>query len=298
MTMRKIRTILFLFVSVFFVQNSFAQKDTLFISDLRITPDATVAGIQGVSVIFSIDFVFDTTLHKTDFLPGINAQVRVLSDKMPVKAVYSTRQYIIDYKYVGCDMYPKGNYKEFISLHIPYYSMDLSSGLHTLSFAFSAEIKYSREEKVQAVIVGEDLNQEVDVNIPEKEYFKVLVSYAAAYETDFDGRGWDYFLNSRLAPDLKWKVVAFGDDRNDYFYESEKVKSSYVAKWTTYSSKICVSKGDVLHILVVDNDKSFDDLVADIPLSIEKLFEISEKNEAFETGRLSSVKISAQRLAE
>ncbi|MBN2728785.1 MAG: hypothetical protein JXR53_06130 [Bacteroidales bacterium] len=296
----RILIFLLLFILVVFAGTASSQNDTLFIQNLKIVPDTTVAGIQGVTLMFSIDYSYDTSYHKSIKPVFFSAKMEVLNNDIPVIAVSSTNSYKLENGHIGCDVFPNNRFKKQAFIHIPYYAMNLSAGEHDISFRFSASFNDPRSEEAGSdiVFVKHDAKDHSTVIIPEKEYFEVLVGYAEAYESDFDGSGWDYVFSDRLPPDLKWKVVAFGNDRNDFFYISSKERSSYTAEWSSYSNKICLSKGDKFHLLVVDNDPSYDDLIADICLSLDELMEISEKSEAFQVGRLSQIKISAQRLRE
>lgn len=277
-----------------------AQNDTLFIQNLKITPDTTVAGIQGVTIMFSIDYSYDTSYHETASPSYFSSNIEVYQNEKPVPAVSSTNAYKLDNGNVGCDVFPNNRFFKEAFIHIPYYAMQLPEGQHKINIRFSATFSKPNTENSPEKNVFVQFNEEntTSIKIPAKEYFKVLVNQTEAFQSDFDGRGWDYFLSERRPPDMKWKVVALGNNRNDYFYTSSKVRSSYTAEWTKYSEKICISKGDKIHILVVDNDPSYDDLIADICVTLEELIEISEKGKVFQVGKLSSVQISAQRLNE
>lgn len=289
--------ILFCAVLWFYTQSS-AQNDTLYIKKLNIIPDTTVAGIQGISLLFSMDYRYDTAVFK-NVPPGFfSLIVEVTANDKPVNAVFSTNAYKLENGHTGCDVFPNNRFVHSAFIHIPYYAMDLSEGQYNISLRFSAMFATTQTaaaEYYNVNVIYDDF-ESVSVQIPEKEYFSVLVNKAVAFDSDFDGRGWDYFLSDRLPPDMVWKIAALGNDRNDFFYSSSKERSSYTAEWTKYSSKICLSKGDVFYIVVVDNDPSYDDLIAYLDFTVDEIIDISAQHKALQSGKLSSIIISAKRL--
>ncbi len=295
--MKHLFTILFLLI---ILPNAFAQKDSLKILILKLVPDTNVGGVQGVYLMLSTKHVYDTIFHDRQAPATACIDIEILSGKKPVPAVKSTGSYILKNGSAG---FRAGIQTQGICvkhIHIPYYSMNLNEDSYSINLKLSAwqnDTATFAENGYRLKITGDSILP-VNVNVPPREYFKVLVSGVRVMDTDFEGDQWDYNLLSGAPPDPVWKVMASENERVDYFYVSPIMKNSYSAAWLDDSGELCVSKGDKFWVKVFDNDPVYDDIMAYIQVTLDELMALSMQNKEMQIGRLTYFKVSAEKIVK
>lgn len=290
------RTIFLSALFLFYVSGLNAQHDTLVVFKLKVVPDTTVGGVQGVSIMLTMKHVYDTLFHGRTHPATVFADIEIMSAKKAVTATQKTSSYRIGKGNAGCRIRPQTHGVVVKNIHIPYYALELKEGKYTLDFAVKAwqNDTTTFAEKVYRIPVKHDSLFSAQANIPSKQYFKVLVSGVRAMETDFDGKQWDYNMISGAPPDIVWKVMTSEGEKTDYLFVSPMMKNSYSAAWLDDSGKLCLSKGDRFYLKVYDNDPLYDDLMASEQFTVETLMELSRKNKEIQTGRLTYFKVSAE----
>lgn len=276
----------------------FSQHDTLIVIKMKLVPDTTVGGVHGVSLMLSMKHVYDSLYHGQPAPSTVFADIELMEGKKPVTAVKSTRSYRLNNGSAGFRTQPQTHGVIVKNIHIPYYALDLKEGKYNVDFRITA---WQNDTTTFAssgyrIRIKHDSIFSAKINVPEKEYFKVLVSGVRAMDTDFDGKQWDYNLLSGAPPDIVWKVLASEYDRVDYFFVSPNMKNSYSAAWLDGTGVLCLSKGDRFYIKVYDNDPVYDDLMASVQLTLDEMIAISQKNKEMETGRLTYFKLSGERV--
>ncbi|PKP22476.1 MAG: hypothetical protein CVU05_03795 [Bacteroidetes bacterium HGW-Bacteroidetes-21] len=280
--------------------SSFSQKDSLIIFNLKTSADTSVNDVQGLYNLFSSRFVYDTLFHNRQQPASLWIDAEVFLNGKPVLACKSTRSF--KNKKGNCGFRTYIRQKDVLVKRnlLPYYALELKEGKYDLAIKITAwknDTSFSGETAQRIKIYGDSIIK-ATVNIPPKEYFKVLVSGVRAMETDFEGDPWDYNLISGAPPDICWKVIAGEGDNADFFYSSPVVKNSYSAAWLDDSGEITISKSDKIYVKVYDNDPINDDLMSSLHLSLNELIELSAKNKEIVLGRLSYFKLSAERLRQ
>lgn len=293
--MKHLFSILFLLI---ILPNGFAQKDSLKVLILKLVPDTNVGGVQGVYLMLSTKHVYDTVFHKRQVPATAYVDIEVMTGKKPVPAVKSTGSYSIKSGFAGFRTSIQAQGISVKYIHIPYYAMNLKEGRYSIDLKLSAwqnDTTTFAESGYRLKITGDSILP-VNINVPPKEYFKVLVSGVRVMDTDFDGDQWDYNLLSGSPPDPIWKVMASENERVDYFYVSPIMKNSYSAAWLDDSGELCVSKGDKFWVKVFDNDPVYDDIMAYIQVTLDELLVLSQANKEIEMGRLTYFKLSAEKV--
>ena len=105
---------------IFFSTKTNAQNDTLFIQNMVITPDTTVAGIHGVTIMFSTKYSYDTSYHKTGQPYYFSVDLELYNNENQIPAVSSTNAYKLNNGNVGCNVFPNNRFKKQAFIHIPY----------------------------------------------------------------------------------------------------------------------------------------------------------------------------------
>lgn len=289
--------IVFLLSCVLFSALLSAQHDSLVVIKLKLIPDTTVGGVQGVSVMLSMKHIYDSLYHDRPVPATVYAEMEVLHKGKPVPAVKSTGSYKLRNKTVGYRTQPQTHGVTVKTIHIPYYAMDVVTGKYDVSFRLTCwqNDTTTFAEKGYRIPIKYDSLFHATITVPEKEYFSVMVSGARAMETDFDGKQWDYNMISGAPPDIVWKVLTSESDKVDYFFVSPMMKNSYSAAWLDDSGKLCVSKGDRFYVKVYDNDPMYDDLMASLFLTVDELLDITKRAEDMQLGRLSLLRMSGKR---
>jgi hypothetical protein len=292
------RTTVITALFILFVSGLNAQHDTLVVFKLKLVPDTTAGGVRGVSIMLSMKHIYDTIFHGRSHPSTIYADIEILTAGKNVTATKKTSSYRIGKGNAGYRVRPQTHGVTVKNIHIPYYALDVTEGKHQLNFCIKAwqNDTTTFAEKVYRIPLKYDSAFSAMVNIPPKEYFKVLVSGVRAMETDFDGKQWDYNMISGAPPDIVWKVMTSEGERTDYLFVSPMMKNSYSAAWLDDSGKLCLSKGDKFYIKVYDNDPLYDDLMASEQFTTETLIELSQKNKEIQTGRLTYFKLTAERV--
>lgn len=270
-------TILLCLIFASLTSISQSAKDSIIIKSINVENNVQSQNVTGSLVTINSTFFYDTTLYHTSKPQKIVYELLLFDkNKQPIKTVESTKfkssngQFKISI--------PRFDYKENLSVFIPYYALDIPQGNNVLAltlsvYAMDTSITQSRRKiKCEGKIA-----KAFTINKPATKTFKIRVNGVKISDTDKKGKAWDW--TGGLA-DIFYSIEFNNKYNNDILFSSTTVKNATSAAWLDYSNTITMTEGDKISISLYDEDTMFDDNIGTKNFSYDELLKAAmEKTE-------------------
>jgi len=266
--------ILFLFISVMILTALQTKANNLkIIQSVTVETDYTLDGTKGINITYRYNFLSleeehhnDTILKNSIFKikTSVSENDEVIEPANGYKSVTDENGDLeFTITLMGSEI-EASKFDKNVSQFIPYASLKLNEGVHTIS--------------VNAEITGKDaigfLHQQkiaktnVEFKKPATRNFTFNIDYIEINTLNTNGKAWDYSLFKTDAPDVGVNVLV----GNTSVYKNH-VNDTYMFAVGPNSKNIqfTISENDKVAILVQDIDVMFDDFIAKL------LFKTSDK---------------------